>query len=90
MGIRKDIREATPDQELRLAPGDLLVLHTDDISESQNGRFEQFGIERIADVVQKNAARPCSEILERIIGGAREWSPVQRDDMTCLVLRFQG
>ena len=30
------------------------------------------------------------EILERIIGGARDWSPVQRDDMTCLVLRFQG
>jgi serine phosphatase RsbU (regulator of sigma subunit) len=88
VGIRKDIREATVDQDLRLEPGDLLVLHTDGISEAQNGRFEQFGIHRIAEVVAKYAARPCAEILERIIGGSREWSPVQRDDMTCLVIRY--
>src|SRR5581483_4870740 len=48
VGIKKDIREATLDRELALEPNDLLVLHTDGISESQNGLFEQFGVERIA------------------------------------------
>lgn len=90
IGIRADIAEATVDQSLELSVGDVLVLYTDGITEAQNADFEQFGLDRLVEVVESNAARSVEGILERIFAAVRAWSSVQRDDMTCVVMRYQG
>jgi serine phosphatase RsbU (regulator of sigma subunit) len=90
VGIRPDIAEATRDQSLELSIGDVLVLYTDGIIEAQNADFEQFGLERLADVVRANASKPVDAILERIFAAVRGWTAVQRDDMTSVVLRYEG
>ncbi|MGC4093623.1 MAG: SpoIIE family protein phosphatase [Polyangiaceae bacterium] len=90
LGIREDIAEATVEQSLELQSGDVLVLYTDGITEAQNAEFEQFGLARLCEVVEAQAARPVELILERIFGAVHAWSAVQRDDMSCLVLRYLG
>jgi serine phosphatase RsbU (regulator of sigma subunit) len=90
VGIRDDISEATVDRSLELSIGDLLVLYTDGITETQNAEFEQFGLERLAQVSEAHASRPVEMVLERVFDAAHAWSAVQRDDMTCLVLRYTG
>jgi DNA-binding LacI/PurR family transcriptional regulator/serine phosphatase RsbU (regulator of sigma subunit) len=90
VGIRPDIGEATRDQSLELSIGDVLVLYTDGLTEAQNADFEQFGLERLADVVRANASKPVDGILGRIFAAVRGWTAVQRDDMTCVVLRYEG
>lgn len=90
IGIRPDIRDVTSNQSLLLTPGDILVLYTDGVSEAQNANAEQFGPQRIAQIVEDNAARPVALILERILSSLRSWSPAQRDDVTCIVARYEG
>ncbi|MFZ5891133.1 MAG: SpoIIE family protein phosphatase [Myxococcota bacterium] len=90
VGIRNDIQEATVDQLLELSTGDVLVLYTDGITEAQNAEFEQFGLERLIQVLTAHASKPVETILERIFDAAKAWSAVQRDDMTCVVIRYLG
>ena len=43
---------------LTLAPGDLVVLYTDGITEAANPDDEEFGLERLVALVRSVAARP--------------------------------
>ncbi len=89
IGIRKGIEDVTVDQSLQLGAGDVLVLYTDGITEAQNAHFEQFGIARVAELVERNATESVESLLSKLLSAVREWSPTQRDDLTCLVLRYE-
>jgi len=73
-----------------ICPGDLLVLYSDGITEAENAAEEQFGEERllqlISDVSQRSAEQIRDEILRRVRAfvGQDEF----RDDLTLLVARF--
>lgn len=73
----------------RLWPGDCLVVYSDGITESVNTLDEEFGEERLIEVVKKNLGATASKIRDRIdealsrfVGTA---APV--DDMTLLILK---
>jgi sigma-B regulation protein RsbU (phosphoserine phosphatase) len=72
-----------------MKPGDLLVCFTDGISEPENEFGEQFGEDRLTDVIAKNQNRSCEEIIAAIMDSVRVWtgSPELQDDMTLLVAR---
>ena len=72
--------------ELKLAPGDILFLYTDGITEAMNARGEQFGEDRLCaaltgDYHDESVARA----LDEFVGGAE-----QSDDLTALVFRWNG
>lgn len=75
-----------------LSAGDRVVMYSDGVSEAMNSEGEQFGEERILQVVDKYADRGAQELFDVLhtavadfVGGA-----TQKDDLTLLVLGYQG
>ena len=77
---------------VQLQPGDLLVAFSDGVTEALNAGGEEYGEERLLEVVRANRSRSTTDLLEAIFASVREFSTgaVQSDDVTALVLRFDG
>ena len=73
-------------QRLDVASGDLLVIATDGILEVCNKPQEEFGVERLKQVIAKNAEDPLPELAARILASARGFGQ-QLDDQTILIVR---
>ena len=63
-----------------------------DLSEAENEMTEQFGVQRIEDVVRAHATEPAADILEALVEAVRQWTGERgpNDDLTLLVLRSTG
>ena len=79
-------------QRLELAPDDLLFLYTDGLSEASNGTDEEYGEERIREVVgcarglsAEEATRACLEDVRAFRNGSR-----RADDLTLMAIRRLG
>jgi phosphoserine phosphatase RsbU/P len=72
-----------------LEPGDLAVLFTDGVSESMNGRNEEWGEHRLIEFVKTCHGLPALEVMNRILVAAEAFAAgaPQHDDMTLVVLR---
>ena len=81
-----------PQKDCRLLPGDKLVIYSDGVSEAENFSAEQFGEERLKEVVARNASEPARELLQTIQREIKAFTAgaAQRDDLTLLVLGYQG
>jgi len=74
--------------EVELKSGDLLVICSDGVTEAPNSQGEEFGEERLAEVMQKNCALPVNELLTAIQANVQEYSgSTQADDVTLIVAR---
>lgn len=71
---------------LQTAPGDLLVVATDGILEVCKKSGEEFGIDRLKDVIALHAGDPLPSLAEKILAEARGFGP-QFDDQTILLVR---
>ena len=82
-------RAPHPAQEMKLDPGDILVMSTDGIFEYENPSEEQYGIPRLVEVVRKNQQRPLTDLVNAIVAGVERFAAgaPQADDMTLLLLR---
>ncbi len=84
---------ATFDEDvLRLDRGDLLVAFSDGVTEALSKSGEEYGEDRLRECVEANRSRPVRELLDAIFASVREFSTgaVQSDDVTALVLRYDG
>lgn len=70
----------------RCARGDLFLMLTDGLVELANARDEEFGLERVEELLIVNAAHPLSEIAGIIVGAASRHGE-RTDDQTILVAR---
>lgn len=77
-------------EDVWLVPGDTLVLFSDGITEALSAAGEEFGEDRVQDVVGRWAAETPESILHRLLDAVREFSAgtSQFDDLTAVVLRF--
>ncbi len=77
------------DDTLDLAPGDALVLYTDGVTDALNGDGEEFGEQRLFDVVQASASGTAEQILWSITGALAGFigETEQADDVTCVVIK---
>jgi phosphoserine phosphatase RsbU/P len=88
LGILEDVE--FEEAQVALGTGDLVVLYTDGVTEAMNARAEQFGEERLCEVVEAMprglSAREVAERLHRALGEFLDGREPQ-DDLTLLVLR---
>jgi serine phosphatase RsbU (regulator of sigma subunit) len=75
--------------ELSLAPGDVLVLYTDGVSEVRD-EAGQLGEEGVAAAVARAAGGTASEIADAIEEAVRAKDAEPRDDIAILVVRVTG
>jgi len=90
LGVVPEIGPPMPDSELRLAPGDVMLLYTDGVTEAMNARREQFGMDRLCTALEQVRDRPVGEICDHLIAVVAAWTAEQHDDVTLLVLRQTG
>jgi phosphoserine phosphatase RsbU/P len=77
---------------LRLAPGDVLYLYTDGVSEAMNVRDEVYGEERLGEDLARLCAGSCDDILQGLLAVLSEHAAgvEQSDDITMVAFRYLG
>jgi sigma-B regulation protein RsbU (phosphoserine phosphatase) len=76
---------------LTLDPGNILVFHSDGISEASDPDGNFFGIPRIASVIEQNAALSSGEIADRLLADVQLFTHggAITDDRTLVVMKVQ-
>src|SRR5215470_17883219 len=75
-------------QFITLEPRDLLVIYTDGVTESLDDAYDEFGEERLIEVVSKNRELAPEPLMAAIVNEVRRFSPhEQHDDITLIVAR---
>ncbi len=74
---------------VKIYPGGVLVMFSDGIVERQNAAGEEFGLERLKEVVAKNKNMAVEEILNSIFKSANEFGNGDKwkDDATVVVIK---
>jgi serine phosphatase RsbU (regulator of sigma subunit) len=71
-----------------LAPGDLLVLYSDGVTEARNGQDQEFGQAGLLECLRAHAHLSPPALLDAIVAAVREFSVAgQEDDITVLLAR---
>ncbi len=86
VGAVESVRRATVDSTARLEPGDVLVLHTDGITEAPRGK-ERFGIDRLQAVVEGAGNGSAESVRTAVVSEVSQWMDRQEDDYTIVVLK---
>jgi serine phosphatase RsbU (regulator of sigma subunit) len=70
------------------APGAIVVAYTDGVVEARR-RGEQFGIERLDELIAEHRLRPAQEIAENALVACREWADNREltDDFAVVVIK---
>lgn len=74
---------------LQLEHGDTLVMFTDGVTEAMNGAEQEFGAERLDNILSGLASNSSQQIVEAVKAGVRDFvdGAEQSDDITMLVLK---
>ncbi len=77
------------DVNIRIAPGDTLLLYTDGITEARNAEEEEFGLARLEQVLRSNPQLDVNQLYQKIIAEVNQFSAgvPQNDDITLVILR---
>lgn len=77
------------DHELTFQPGDLLVVGTDGLNETQNEKQEMFGYDRLLDLVNTVSDFPAQEIGQALYQAVTSFGAgePQFDDQTLMVIK---
>jgi sigma-B regulation protein RsbU (phosphoserine phosphatase) len=72
-----------------LSPGDVLVFYTDGVTEAENRFSEEFGIQRLSEVVRRGSSRSAEELMNDIFNSASDFCREVgfADDVTILVVK---
>ncbi len=76
-------------REVVMEPGDLLCIYSDGITEAESVTEEEFGTERLIDILRRHGGRPLQEVLEEIQTAVARFATgmPQYDDQTVVLLR---
>ena len=77
------------ERTIAMGPGDILLAYTDGIVEPENVYGEEFGADRMTDLVLKFQTEASDEIIARIMEAVPHWTGSQElsDDMTVVLAR---
>jgi sigma-B regulation protein RsbU (phosphoserine phosphatase) len=74
-----------------LSPGDILLLFSDGASEAMNAAGEEFGEERLQELLMRNAHEGAEVIIERVLAAIQAFTHQVpwHDDLTLMVLKVR-
>ena len=77
------------EKTLQFDPGDVLLIYSDGITESIDANEEEFGEQKLSEILQKNASESTARLIEKIVSAvhAHAGESPQADDMTILIIR---
>jgi len=77
--------------DIKLNPGDTVILMTDGILELFNKEKEPLGLERVKEVFKNNSNEPVDRIVDKIFLAGDEWraDEKQNDDITLVTFRLK-
>lgn len=79
-------RQSLEEEVVRLEPGDMFLLYTDGIIEATNLQDEEFGYDRLAEVVRRFADEGPEAMVEQVMDRLRHFrGPRPRSDDTTLL-----
>ncbi len=79
-------------EEVQIAPGDVLVMYTDGVTEAQDEDESFFGEERLQAIVSANMGRSADIIENKLVSAIYEFAgeAPQYDDITLMILMREG
>ena len=93
LGIVRDDSYAkyVQQREFSYKPGDILILYTDGITEASNFKAEEFGYDRLSNIINENAALEVAELQKKIITDLYEFCGQSEldDDYTTVIVKFK-
>ena len=86
LGAKEDVSYI--EEEISINPGDRLLIYSDGISEAMNEQMEEFGDEKLLEIVQRYRDYSADALIEKIIAALNLHfgSVPQNDDMTMILL----
>ena len=74
-------------ETIRLAPGDVLVLYTDGVTDAEDEQGSFFGLERLLEIAQANQGRSAQDIQDALLAGVHQFmgDTPQFDDITLVI-----
>src|SRR5580700_3183556 len=86
LGIVDDVSYVP--RSIALAPGDMLLLYTDGVTEAESSQSAQFGMERLEQTILEMRCHPARGVVEHVIKRVAEFAKGARqsDDITCVAV----
>ncbi|MDD5655423.1 MAG: PP2C family protein-serine/threonine phosphatase, partial [Candidatus Omnitrophica bacterium] len=91
LGMIADIEVFLEENEIKLKPRDKILLYTDGVTEAQNSREEQFGIDRLKESFRKHSEKSAPELMNAVKEEVYSFigNHPQYDDISLVVLEAQ-
>lgn len=91
IGLEPDISSFVATREIAFGRGDMIILHTDGVTEAENRNGNLFGIERLCDSARRRHGRSAEEVKAGIIEDLMAHIGTQKihDDITLVVMRHR-
>jgi len=88
IGIYPDI--AFKEKTIDMKPGDMLVVYSDGITETENADEENFQIDRLRELLSLNIELAPADLIEKIFSNVHNFSgkSEQSDDQTLLIIKL--
>lgn len=90
VGLFESAQYADAHEQLR--PDDVLVIYSDGVTEALNGHGEEFGEERLVNVIKEHYTADPALLLAAIVGAVQTFAhgAPPHDDVTALVVRYDS
>jgi phosphoserine phosphatase RsbU/P len=75
-------------RSIAMAPGDLLLLYTDGVTEAENRESAQFGINGLERAILEMRSESAQKVVEHVVGRVAEFAngAPQSDDIACMAV----
>jgi putative ABC transport system permease protein len=77
--------------EVDLRPGDVLIVYSDGVTEAHDPSDDEFGEDRLKDLLRRTAHLEINEMSSRILAELKAWmaDAAQYDDLTFVLMKVQ-
>ncbi|HPN39779.1 MAG TPA: PP2C family protein-serine/threonine phosphatase, partial [Melioribacteraceae bacterium] len=77
------------EQNINISSGDYVIMFTDGITEAENSKSEEYGLDRLIELINNSNFNDANELLNLVYNDVHKFTgkTTQHDDMTMIVIR---
>ena len=87
LGLVEDVTEATEDREIKLHVGDMMLFHTDGVTEAKDVSGQAFDMVRLGERLKEWSGEGAAEAVEKIARTAQDWASTTADDISLMAIK---